>query len=212
MKKLFILTALLFPVSIFAQSHFGSVKLGLFDPSATGSGFIIGYEGGWYIDNNFIIGWDIDWFNKNYTDESLVTQFNDFYGLNYSLNELRAKTNLHAIPLMGTFTASWPVARRTNAYFTGSAGLEMLLIFYRNYDNPDNSSFHGAFDFAWQLGGGISYELGLRSDAIVELAYHYSQPSWEYSVTDPQTGRTRVFSRSFDMSGIMLRVGFRFYF
>jgi opacity protein-like surface antigen len=212
MKKIIFVIALFFPISIFAQSHFGSVKLGMFDPSATNAGFIIGYEGGWYIDNHFIIGWDVDWFNKNYTDESLVTQFNDFYGTTSSLNELRAKTNLHAIPLMGTFTASWPVAPRTNAYFTGSAGLEMLLIFYRNYDNPDKSSFHGAFDFAWQLGGGISYELGLRSDVLAEIAYHYSQPSWEYSVTDPQSGKTRVFSRTFDMSGIMLRVGFRFYF
>ena len=212
MKKLISLILICLPAVILAQTHFGSVKLGVSNPSATGAGFIIGYEGGWDIDDNFIIGWSVDWFNKNYVDQKLVSQFNDFYGLNSSLNELRAKTNLHAIPIMGSATASWPVGPRTRAYVTGAAGIEMLLIFYRNYDNPDNDEFKGAFDFAWRLGGGVAYELGARSDAIFELAYHYSQPSWQYNVTDSITGRTHVFERSFDMSGLMLRAGFRFYF
>ncbi|MCL5029429.1 MAG: outer membrane beta-barrel protein [Bacteroidetes bacterium] len=212
MKKLFCFLMIIFPSIIFAQPHFGSVKLGIFNPSATEAGFIIGYEGGWAIDNNFIIGLSADWFNKNYVDQNLVTQFNDYYGVNSSLNEIRAKTNLHAIPLMGTATASFPISPRTNLFFTGGVGVEVLLIFYRNYDNPDNNDFHGAFDFAWQIGSGVAYELGPRSDVLVELSYHNSQPSWDYNVYDPNTGRSRVFQRSFDMSGVMMRAGFRFYF
>lgn len=212
MKKQIVLLIIFFPAVIFAQHNLGSVRLGVFDPSATGAGFIIGYEGGWYIDNHFSAGWSIDWFNKNYVDQKLVSQFNDFYGPNSSLNELRAKTNLHAIPIMGNMTISWPVGPRTNAFITGGAGIEVLLIFYRNYENPNNDSFHSAFDYAWQLGGGVSYELGYRSDLLIELGYHNSKPSWDYNVTDPQTGRTRVFQRQFDMSGIMLRAGVRFYF
>ena len=50
MKKLITMILILFPVIISAQESVGSIKLGLFDPSATGSGFIIGYEGGWSID------------------------------------------------------------------------------------------------------------------------------------------------------------------
>ena len=203
---------ILIPSIIFGQSNIGSVKLGLFNPSATDAGFIIGYEGGWYIDSHFFAGWSVDWFNKNYVDQTLVQQFNNFYGLNGTLNELRAKTNLHAIPIMGSMTFSWPVGPRTNAFVTGAAGVEALLIFYRNYENPDNDEFHGAFDFAWQLGGGVAYELGRRSDVLFELDYHNSMPSWDYNVSDPQTGRTKVFERQFDMSGIMMRVGVRFYF
>ena len=212
MKRLLFILILIIPAIISAQPHFGSVKFGFFSPGATEAGFMIGYEGGWNVDDNFMVGWSADWFNKNYVDQTLVTQFSDFFGPNSTLNELRAKTNLHAIPIMGSITGSWDVAPRTRAFFTGAAGIETLLIFYRNYDNPDNNEFKAAFDFAWRLGGGLAYELGRRSDAFVEIDYHYSQPSWQYSVRDSQTGRTKVFERKFDMSGIMMRLGFRFYF
>jgi len=211
MKKLIFMILLVLPAIMNAQQHIGIVKVGVFNPSATDAGFIIGYEGGWSMDNNLYVGWSADWFNKNYVDGNLVSQFNDFYGLNSTLNELRAKTNLHAIPLMGSLTGSWPVAPRVNAFVTGAAGIEVLLIFYKNYQNPDNNEFRGAFDFAWRLGGGLSYELGRRSDAFVEIDYHNSEPSWDYTVTDA-LGRQKVFERKFDMSGLMLRVGVRFYY
>ena len=212
MKKYLMSAIILFPVFVYAQGSIHTIKFGLFDPSATNSGFIIGYEGAKYIDENFSMGWSVDWFYKGYVDQDLVNQFNDFYGPNSSLNELRAKTNLHAIPLMGNIKANWPIAPRTRAYVEGSVGLEVLLIFYRNYENPDNNEFHGAFDFAWRIGAGAAYEIGRRSDLLFELGYHYSQPSWQYDVKDQATGRTKVFERKFDMSGIMLRMGVRFYF
>ena len=212
MKKFLCLIVLFASALTFAQHRMGGIKFGIFDPSATSAGFIVGYEGGWAVDKYFSLGWSVDWFHKDYVDQNLVSQFNDFYGLNSSLNELRAATNLHAIPLMATATMSWPVGPKSYAYFTGGLGIEMLLIYYSNYDNPSNDEFHGAFDFAWQLGGGVAYELSPRSDVLIELAYHYSQPSWQNNVTDAATGRTRILERSFDMSGLILRTGFRFYF
>ena len=213
MKKKLLLVLMLLPMITFAQHKIGAVKAGIYTPSATNNGFIIGYEGGWYIDDNFMVGFSADWFNKNYVDKRLVSQFNDFFGpINSELNELRAKTNLHSIPLMVTINAGREIAPRTRAYFTAGAGLDILLIFYRNYEKPENDEFQGAFDFAWRLGGGISYEIGRRSDVLFELAYHGSKPSWEYEVQDKTTGRKKVFERSFDMNGVMMRAGFRFYF
>ncbi len=212
MKRIIALAILCMPLMISAQPHYGSVKFGVFTPGATDAGFIIGYEGGWNIDDNFMVGWSADWFNKNYVDQQLVSQFSDFFGPNSTLNELRAKTNLHAVPLMGNVTGSWDVGPRMRAFFTGAAGVEALLIFYRNYDNPDNNEFKAAFDFAWRIGGGVAYELGRRSDVFAEIDYHYSQPSWQYDVRDSQTGRNKVFERKFDMSGLMMRIGFRFYY
>jgi hypothetical protein len=211
MKKL-ILLCVFIPVMLFGQERIGAVKAGLYSPSATESGFIIGYEGSWEVDENFMFGFSADWFNKKYVDKKLVYDFDNFFGIESELNELRAKTNLHSIPLMFTVNAGKYVAPRTRAYFTASAGLDVLLIFYRNYENPEEDEFQGALDFAWRLGGGVSYELGSRSDVFAELTYHASKPSWEYEVKDPKTGRTKIFERSFDMNGIMLRFGFRFYF
>lgn len=212
MKKLLLLLVLLSGIS-YAQDNFGSVKFGMYNPSATDPGFIIGYEGGWYIDDNFLVGWSADWVHKNYVDARLVKEYNEFYGnIHSDLNELRAKTNLHSVPLMGTVIGNWQIGRRARAFVTGSAGLNALLIFYRSYENPDNDEFQGAVDFAWRIGTGVMYELGERSDAFVELAYHNSEPSWEFEVKDIQTGRRKTFERVFDMSGVMLRAGFRFYF
>ena len=212
MKKLVFIFCVILPLLLSAQSKFSSVKLGMFTPGATETGFIIGYEGGWYVDDNFLVGYSADWFNKNYIDQKFISQINDIYGPNSSLNELRAKTNLHSIPVMGSISGNWPIAPRTRAFLTGAAGLEVLLIFYRDYTNPNDNKFQGAFDFCWRLGFGIMYELGRRSDAIAEIAYHSSTPSWQYEVREPITGIKHTFERRYDMSGVMLRVGFRFYF
>lgn len=207
-KLLLLLTFLAYP--LFAQHHTASFKLGSFSPHAAEAGFIIGYEGGKFIDENFQFGWSVDWYHINYVDKRLVDAFNDYYGIiNSEINELRAKTNLHSIPLMVTVTGNIPITYRTKAFFTGGAGLEVLLIFYKNFQNTDENNFHGAFDFNWRVSGGLLYEVGRRSDIFGELSYHSSHPGWQYEVSD-LSGR-RTFERSFDMSGFMFRVGFRFY-
>jgi opacity protein-like surface antigen len=213
MKKFLIFAVLFVPAIVSAQHHSAAIKLGHFNPSATDGGFIVGYLGEKYIDRNFDIGWSVDWFHKNYVDQTLVAEFNDYYQIPRSeVNELRAKTNLHDIPLMFNMTAKLPVGPRIKAYITGGLGVEVLLIFYQNFQNPNEDEFKGAFDFSWRLGGGLAYELGRRSDLIAEITYHSSQPSWTYEVNDPQSGFKRIFERKFDMSGIMTRLGFKFYF
>src|SRR5664279_598950 len=159
MKKIF-LVFLLIPCLMPAQMHYSTIKLGVYGPSATSAGFILGYEGGWYVDDNFIMGFSLDWFNKNYVDGNLVQDFNSIPGVDSKLNELRATTNLNSFPLMCTATGNWPIGPRARAFVTGSVGLEILFISYRNYDNPNNSDSKIASDFCWNLGGGIMYELG----------------------------------------------------
>ncbi len=211
MSRLLLFLFVFSPFLANAQWNMASFKLGAFDPGATGSGFIIGYEGGTYVDRNFNYGWSIDWFHKNYTDENLVQEFNNEFGfINSELNELRAKTNLHDIPLMFNVTGKFPLAPKLKAFITGAAGVEALLIFYRSYEQPDDDEFKSAFDFAWRIGTGINYRLGSRSEFLVELTYHNSEPSWEFEVEDQ--GRTRVFERKYDMSGLLMRFGFRFYY
>ncbi|NLT52172.1 MAG: porin family protein [Ignavibacteria bacterium] len=206
------LFAFLFVLTVIpAQGNSASIKLGYFNPSATDGGFIVGYEGSRIIDEYFSIGWSVDWFNKNYVDQSLAREFDKVYGVEVTTNELRAKTNLHHIPLLFTATASFPAGARLRAYITGGIGGEVLLIYYRNFRNPDDDDLQALFDFSWRLGAGVAYELGSRSDLIAELTYHSSAPSWEYEITDAG-GNKRIFIREFDMSGLMLRAGVKFYF
>lgn len=213
MKRILLVSlVLLITSSIFAQGS-AALKLGLFDPGATEAGFIIGYEGQKRIDERFAIGWSIDWFNKNYVDKNLVREFDAFFGVpNSELNELRAKTNLHSLPAMFTVTGYFPIAYRVKAFATAGFGAEVLLIFYNDYTDPDKDEFKAAFDFNWRLGGGLLYEVSSRTDAFIELGYHSSEPSWTFDVTDSSKNRERTFERKFDMSGILMRVGMRFFF
>jgi hypothetical protein len=196
---------------LFSQRYTGAVKVGVFNPSASGSGFIIGYEGGKYIDEALDIGWSLDWYNKSFTDENMVGAYTDFSGIDGTINELRAKTSVQDFPLMFTLTGKIPTGPRTQIYITGGIGGELMVINYRSYTNPDESETKGAFDFNWRLGIGLNYEIGRRSDVFGELAYHSSSPSWNYDVTD-YYGRTHTFERKYDMSGVMFRVGMRFYY
>ena len=100
MKKLTLIFLLVSGHYAYCQTSAAAIKLGSFIPGATDAGFIIGYEGGRYIDENFNFGWSIDWFHKNYVDKTLVQSFNEVYGVSGNINELRASTNLHDIPMM----------------------------------------------------------------------------------------------------------------
>ena len=211
MKKLIIIFVLLFGCNINAQWSAAAFKLGSFSPGASDAGFIIGYEGGRYIDKNFNFGWSIDWFHKKYVDKTLVQSFNEIYGISGGINELRASTNLHDIPLMLTVTIKQPISPRARIYATGGIGAEVLIIDYRNFENPEESELKGAFDFNWRVGLGAAYSIGPRSEILIEMNYHQSEPSWTYEVNVEPYGK-RIFERAYDMSGIMIRAGFRFFY
>ncbi len=214
MKKLYILFLMFFLTSVLsAQYRTSTIKFGNFKPGATDIGFMIGYENGRAIDRHFDIGWSVDWFHKSYIDQSLVTEFDNYNGyFNSSLNELRATTTLHSIPVLFNMTAKFKMIPRFSTYVTGGIGAEALFIFYRNYENPNEDEFDTAFDFNWRLGVGIAYQLGRFSDIVFEINYHQATPSWTYEINDPRIGSTKILERQFDMSGLMARVGFKFFY
>lgn len=212
MKKLLLLIICITASYTFAQRNTASIKLGPFVPSS-GAGFIVGYEGTKLMDPNFSIGWSIDWYHSNYTDKKLVEDYNNIYGIGRGeINELRAKTNLHDFPLMGTFTGSFLVAPFYRFYITAALGGELLIINYSNFENPDQSETTAAMGFNWRFGVGGIYEMSKRTDVFIELGYHNASPSWDYEVDNPNGLGKRTYERTFDMSGFMARVGFKFYY
>ena len=199
--------------ALVAQYRTSTIKIGNFNPGATDIGFMIGYESARSVDRHFDIGWSVDWFHKSYVDQSLVAEFDNYNGyFNSSLNELRATTNLHSIPVLFNMTAKFPMVPRFSYYITSGIGAEALFIFYRNYENPIEDEFDLAFDFNWRIGVGIAYQLGRYSDIVFELNYHESTPSWTYELNDPRVGRTKILERQFDMSGFIARIGFKFFY
>jgi len=211
MKRILFLFAIL-TTSTLAQWNTGAVKLGYFNPSATDGGFIIGFEGGQHIDKLFSWNWSIDWFHRNYVDKKLVSELNQFYpGATGELNELRATTNIHDFPVMIGATARFPMSNRAQFYASGSIGAEMLLINFRNFQDPSQDDFEAAFDFNWRVGVGAAFAISPRSEFFGEITYHESHPSWTYD-DDEFNYPNGVLQRSYNMSGFMTRVGIRFFY
>ncbi len=204
----------LFAIILKAQDHSSAIKLGYYAPQVTDGGFIIGYEDMRSIDQYLRIGWSVDWFHKRYVDEKYANELNEnFPGtINGELNELRATTNLHDIPALFNMTYQYPLEEKIWIYGGGSIGAEMLFIFYRDFQNPEEDEFKAAFDFSWRMTIGVALQIGPRSDLFGEISYHSSRPSWTYSVQDTQTGRKKTFERVYDMSGFIFRTGVRFYY
>jgi hypothetical protein len=211
MKRLILICTLL-TINVFPQWNTGAVKLGYFNPSATEGGFIIGFEGGRHFDKYMSWTWSADWFHRNYVDKKLVSELNQFYpGTNGELNELRASTNIHDFPVMLGLSARFPISSRAQFYTTGAIGAEMLIINYRNFQNPTNDEFETAFDFNWRIGVGAAFAISPRSEFFGEITYHESHPSWTYDDEEFYYPNS-VLERSYDMSGIMTRIGIRFFY
>lgn len=216
MKKIVVLVVLL-AIAGFAQQTNSTLRLGYFGPQVTEGGFVLGYQWNRIVDENVSVGFEMDWFKKTYTDERLVNELNSFNsnsGQIGELNELRAKTNLHDFPMMFTMSLTFPLEHRLKVFAEGGLGLDFLFVYYRSYQNPDDDNLKLAADFSWRLGAGLMYPLGRRSDILFSIDYHSSEPSWEYEVTDntKPSAPKKVFVRSYDMSGFMARLGFRFFY
>ncbi len=202
---------LLLPAVIFGQYNTASINFGRFNPAATDGGFIIGYKGENFVDRNLSVGWSASWFHKQFVDQVLLTEVQQYYGIADALiTEKKATTNLHSVPLMFSLTSYFPLLPIVSAYITGSAGLEGLMIVYSNFQNENENEYKTAWDFAWELGTGLSYKLGNRSDFYGEVSYHNSNPSWTYKVKDQTTGKSKSLEQSFDMSGVAFKFGFKF--
>ncbi len=213
MKKIIVVLFFLITGITSAQWGTSSIKLGFFNPSATDGGFIVGFDAGKFIDRNFSWNVSFDWFHKNYVDKRLVAELDNYYtGTIGTLNELRATTNIHDFPVMLNVIAKFPINRRTQFYLTGGIGAEVLFINYRNFLNPEEDEFEAAFDFNWRLGLGAALAVGPRSEVFSEITYHNSNPGSQYEVEDSGIYPARVFERSYDMSGLMARIGFRFFY
>ena len=209
--KTLALFVLLIPALSFGQYNTAAINFGRFSPAATDGGFIIGYKGENFMDQNLSIGWSASWFHKEYVDQVLLGEVQNYYGVaDGSVTENKATTNLHSVPLMFSLTSYFPLLPVVSAYLTGSAGLEGLMIVYKNLQNENENEFKIAWDFAWEIGTGLSYKLGNRSDFYGEVSYHNANPSWSYNVTDPNNGAIKSLEQSFDMSGVAFKFGFKF--
>ena len=208
MKKITMITILIAIMSMYSQGKIGAIKAGMFFPGACEGGFDLGIEYGLHIDTNLDVAVEMGWFKKDYEDEDFEKEYENIPGLSGADMAQLSETTIYDFPLMVLVTAKFPINFSYKWFATGGLGAEMLYASYNTFD--DDTKHELAFDFNWRLGGGILYNLGERSEVLMEVGYHYSKPSYEYE--ENISGTDYTFKREYDMSGILGRVGVRFFF
>jgi opacity protein-like surface antigen len=211
MKKYIMIGALAVICALSAQQKIGAIKAGMFFPQACEGGFDLGVEYGLHIDTNLDVSVSLDWFKKEFDDKEARGEYENIPG--FTADELAklSETTIYDFPLMVSITAKFPFNDKVKWFATGGLGAEMLYASYNTFNTADiEERSELAFDFNWRLGGGAIYNLGRRSELMAELAYHYSKPSYEYE--DEIDGNEYTLEREYDMSGLLSRVGVRFFF
>lgn len=211
MKKYMLIAIAAIILTLNGQQKMGSIKAGMFFPQACDGGFDLGLEYGLHIDTNLDVALSLDWFKKDYEDEEVQDEFETDYDLNTTIVKKLSETTIYDFPFMVAVTAKFPINNKAKWFATGGLGAEMLYASYYTYNQDDiKEESELAFDFNWRLGAGAMYNLGEKSEVFGEVAYHYSKPSYEYE--DQIGGNEVTLKREYDMSGIMSRVGVRFFF
>jgi len=207
MKKYMLITLAAVIFSLNAQQKIGAIKAGMFFPQACESGFDLGLEYGLHIDTNLDVALSLDWFKKEFTDKDYVGDVEDMDGyINGEQYSNLGDVTIYDFPLMLSVTAKFPFNDKVKWFATGGLGAEMLYASLTAYDKDEqdtNEESVLAFDFNWRLGGGAIYNLGEKSEVFGEIAYHYSKPSIEDD---------NGIITEYDMSGVMSRLGVRFFF
>jgi opacity protein-like surface antigen len=211
MRKYMIIAAMTVLTALGAQQKIGAIKAGMFFPQACEGGFDLGFEYGLHIDTNLDVALSLDWFKKEFNDKEAKGEYENIPGLTADQLAKLSETVIYDFPLMLSVTAKFPFTNKIKWFATGGLGAEMLYASYNTFNTEKiEEKSELAFDFNWRVGGGAIYNLGQRSELLGEIAYHYSKPSYEYE--DEINGIKYTLEREYDMSGIMSRIGVRFFF
>lgn len=191
--------------TLFAQTKFTELKVGLLNPSNAQTGFLGSLAVGRAVDENIGLGFSLDVYRRSYTknEEVSETQVGNVI-TKTERTDLDQSTTL--IPLFFQLTYQGPVMPMLNVRVTGGLGYELLWNSYTNYKTKeDDTQFFSGF--GWHLDAGVSYPLSRKSDIFAELLYHGGTPSRDQGKTDEGA----PIHSEIDMGGLGFRIGMRIY-
>ena len=180
------------------------LEVGALFPEDTEMGTIIGLSAGRMVDEN--LGWtfQVQYFWRTFTQEYTTTETGGTTKEETIATEIENSTKM--LPIMAKIIFLSQIGPKFDIRINGGIGYAFVWNHEANYivGIEDSKSFSG---FAWQLGAGASIPISRAADLFGDLAYFYSLPSRDAGTSQaglPQ--RTEI-----DMSGLMLRIGVRFY-
>lgn len=178
-----------------------SVSAGYMNPKDVKDGLIVGAGLGIALDESVDLGLAVDFFHKNYTEESEVSQ-TDAQGMSSSLYVTEVEYSRTILPVMLTVNVKIPTSRYFGYFIRGGLGYQFLFSKEKNYklNKEDKRNFNG---LGWQFAGGVFYHIGSRSTLIANAFYN----SCEVNRDVKESHEGLPVMERVDLSGLGFRVG-----
>lgn len=212
MKKITLLTSMILVIGIFLEVPVvfsqalsaTTIKAGYFNPKGSKSGFIFGGSYSWIVDEAVDVGIAVDYFRKNYTDETEIAKTVTDGKIVEKEIVTNAEFTTNILPIYGMVNAKFPAGYSMDYFVSGGLGYEMLFSTEQTFgdDAKKTSRFYNGFK--WILSAGIVYRIGSRSSFIAEAFYDGTKVSRDKKNEAGTPTRYEV-----DLSGFGIRAGIR---
>lgn len=181
-----------------------TIKAGYFNPRGSKAGFIFGGSYSWIVDEAVDVGLAVDYFRKNYTDETEIAKKVTDGKIVEKEIVTNAEFTTNILPIYGVVNAKFPAGYTMDYFISGGLGYEMLFSKEQTFgDNPKKTSRYYS-GFKWILSAGIIYRIGSRSSFIAEAFYDGTKVSRDKKNEAGTPARYEV-----DLSGFGVRIGIR---
>ncbi len=212
MKRIIVLTSLLLFIGVLveAQHVFGqafsatTIKAGYFNPKGSKAGFVFGGNYSWIVDESVDIGIAVDYFRKNYTDETEIAKKVSDGKIVEKEIVTNAEFTTNILPIYGLVNIKFPAGMYMDYFLCGGLGYEMLFNKEETFgENATKKSRYYA-GFKWIVSAGIMYRVGSRSSFLAEAFYDGTKVSRDKKAEQGAPVRYEV-----DLSGFGIRIGIR---
>lgn len=205
MLPILLLTAFVFAEVGHAQALSATtLKVGYFNPKNSKNGFIFGAGYSWIVDESVDIGIAVDYFRKNYTEETQIAQSVSASGTVEDEIRTDAEFTTNILPIYGVLNVKFPAGTYLDYFLSGGLGYEMLFSKEQSFGENSKNTSRFYSGFKWIVSGGVMYRVGSRSSFLAEIFYDGTKVSRDKKDEVGAPVRYEV-----DLSGIGFRVGIR---
>jgi len=212
MKRFLSLTAMMLllglcleaPVVLGQSFSATTIKAGYFNPKGSKAGFIFGGSYSWIVDEAVDVGIAVDYFRKNYTDETEIAKTVTDGKIVEKEIVTNAEFTTNILPIYGLVNAKFPAGYSMDYFISGGLGYEMLFSSEQIFGDNAKKTSRFYDGFKWILSAGIVYRTGTRSSFIAEAFYDGTKVSRDKKNEAGTPTRYEV-----DLSGFGIRVGIR---
>ncbi|OQX95723.1 hypothetical protein B6I21_03970 [candidate division KSB1 bacterium 4572_119] len=181
-----------------------TLKVGYFNPKGAKAGFLFGGSYSWVVDESVDFGIAVDYFRKNYTQETTIAQTVNQDGTVENEIATEAEFTTNILPIYGVINVKFPAGTYLDYFASGGLGYAMLFSSEETFieGGSKNNRFYSGLK--WLVTGGIMYRVGSRSSFLAEVFYDGTKVSRDKKNEEGAPTRYEV-----DLSGIGFRVGIR---